>query len=60
MAFASRRLYRAHGDDAATRANRLWKQRLRDYEAPELDAGIDEALQDFVAKKKAGMPDAWY
>jgi trimethylamine--corrinoid protein Co-methyltransferase len=50
----------AGGDDAATRANRLWKQKLRDYEAPELDAGIDEALQDFVAKKKAGMPDAWY
>lgn len=50
----------AGGDDAATRANRLWKQRLRDYEAPPLDAGIDEALKDFVARQKAAVPDAWY
>ena len=46
--------------DAATRANRIWKQRLRDYEAPPLDPGIDEALKDFVTQKKAEMPDAWY
>jgi len=50
----------AGSDDAATRANRLWKQRLRDYEAPPLDAATDEALQDFIARKKAGMADAWY
>ena len=47
-------------EDAAIRANRLWKQRLREYEAPPLDAGIDEALQDFMSRKKADMPDAWY
>jgi trimethylamine--corrinoid protein Co-methyltransferase len=46
--------------DAATRANRLWKRRLRDYEAPPLDAGIDEALRDFVARRKASMEDMWY
>ncbi|MCV2873964.1 trimethylamine methyltransferase family protein [Defluviimonas sp. WL0050] len=50
----------AGSDDAATRANRLWKQRLREYEAPHLDEGIDEALKEFMAKKKASMPDAWY
>ena len=50
----------AGSDDAATRANRLWKQKLREYEAPDLDEGIDEALKEFVAKKKASMPDAWY
>ena len=50
----------AGGEDAAMRANRLWKQRLREYEAPPLDAGIDEALRDFVAQRKAEMPDAWY
>jgi len=50
----------AGGDDAAMRAHRLWKQRLREYEAPALDAGIDEALRDFVARRKAEMPDAWY
>ena len=47
-------------EDAAIRANRLWKQRLREYEAPPLDEGIDEALQDFMSRKKADMPDAWY
>ncbi|MCW3783661.1 trimethylamine methyltransferase family protein [Defluviimonas salinarum] len=46
--------------DAATRANRLWKEKLREYQAPHLDEGIDEALKDYIAKKKASMPDAWY
>ena len=50
----------AGGDDAATRANRLWKQRLREYDAPPLDEGIDAALRDFIERKKANMPDAWY
>ncbi|MEJ2001110.1 MAG: trimethylamine methyltransferase family protein [Maritimibacter sp.] len=46
--------------DSATRANQRWKETLNTYEAPPLDAGIDEALRDFVAQKKASMPDAWY
>ena len=45
--------------DAVQRANALWKQMLADYQAPDLDAGIDEALQSFIAEKKAGMPDAF-
>ncbi len=48
------------GIDAATRANARWKQVLASYEAPPLDAAIDEALQDFMARKKASMADAWY
>ncbi|MEJ1158712.1 trimethylamine methyltransferase family protein [Prosthecomicrobium sp. N25] len=44
--------------DAAQRANKIWKKMLADYEAPPLDPGIDEALQAFMAKKKASMPDA--
>jgi trimethylamine---corrinoid protein Co-methyltransferase len=32
---------------------------LQEYEAPALDPAIDEALKDFVAKKKAMMPDAF-
>ena len=32
---------------------------LNDYEAPALDPAIDEALQAFIAKKKASMPDAF-
>lgn len=50
----------AGSDDAATRANRLWKLKLREYEPPHLDEGTDEALKEFIAKKKASMPDAWY
>ncbi|HEX9859113.1 MAG TPA: trimethylamine methyltransferase family protein [Paracoccaceae bacterium] len=46
--------------DAATRANKLWKKRLAEYEAPALDEGIREALDDYVARRKAGMEDAWY
>ncbi|PYF08174.1 trimethylamine--corrinoid protein Co-methyltransferase [Rhodobacter viridis] len=46
--------------DAATRANRLWKKRLAEYQAPPLDAGIDAALRDFIARRKGGMPDMWY
>lgn len=50
----------AGGSDAATRANRLWKKRLAEYEAPPLDPGIDEALRDFIARRKAEVEDRWY
>lgn len=46
--------------DAATRANKRWKRQLAEYEAPPLDVAIDEALMDFVSRKKADMADAWY
>ncbi len=45
--------------DTAQRANTLWKRWLRDYEAPPIDPGVDEALQAFMAKKKESMPDAF-
>ena len=45
--------------DTAERANTLWKQRLRDYEAPAIDPAVDEALLDFIARKKDSMPDAF-
>jgi len=45
--------------DTAQRANAIWKKMLADYEAPPLDPAIDEALQEFIAKKKASMPDAF-
>lgn len=41
------------------RANTLWKAWLADYEAPALDEGINESLEEFIAKKKASMPDAF-
>jgi trimethylamine--corrinoid protein Co-methyltransferase len=46
------------GLDAAQRANGIWKRMLREYEAPPLDEGIDEALQDFIARRKASQPDS--
>ena len=44
--------------DAAQRANKLWKRMLEDYEAPALEPAIDEALQAFIAEKKAAQPDS--
>jgi trimethylamine--corrinoid protein Co-methyltransferase len=50
----------AGSSDAATRANRLWKKTLAEYVAPALDEGIDEALKDFIARRKSASEDAWY
>jgi trimethylamine--corrinoid protein Co-methyltransferase len=44
--------------DARARANRVWKRMLREYEAPAIDPAVDEALLDYVARRKAAMPDA--
>ncbi|MGH6961366.1 MAG: trimethylamine methyltransferase family protein, partial [Dongiaceae bacterium] len=38
--------------DAAHKANAIWKQLLAGYQAPPLDPAIDEALKEFVAKRK--------
>ena len=38
--------------DCTNRANALWKQLLLDYEQPPLDASIDEALVDYVERRK--------
>jgi trimethylamine--corrinoid protein Co-methyltransferase len=46
--------------DAATRANKHWKKMLAEYQAPELDPAIDEALLAFIQQRKASMPDANY
>jgi trimethylamine--corrinoid protein Co-methyltransferase len=44
--------------DLAQRANTLWKRQLREYEAPPIDPGTDEALQAFIATRKAAFPDS--
>jgi trimethylamine--corrinoid protein Co-methyltransferase len=46
--------------DAATRANRQWKKRLAEFEAPALDEGLRDGLRDFIARKKAEANDAWH
>ena len=44
--------------DASVRANAIWKRMLAEYEAPPLDPGIDEALLDYIARRKASFPDS--
>lgn len=46
--------------DTAQRANARWKQLCREYEDPGLDPAIDEALGEFIAKRKASAPDQSY
>lgn len=43
--------------DAAQRATKTWKRQLAEYEQPAMDPGIREALDEFVARRKASMPD---
>jgi trimethylamine---corrinoid protein Co-methyltransferase len=43
--------------DAAQRANALWKRRLAEYEPPPLDEAIDAELLDYIARRKAVLPD---
>jgi trimethylamine--corrinoid protein Co-methyltransferase len=35
------------------------RKMLGDYQQPPLDDGIREALEDYVARRKASMPDAF-
>ena len=46
--------------DAAQRANQQWKAQLAAYEAPPIDAAIDEALLDFMAKRRTALPASNY
>ncbi len=46
--------------DTPQRANTIWKQMLNEYEAPALDSSIDDALQDFMARRKAEFADRDY
>ena len=46
--------------DAAQRANQQWKAQLAAYEAPPIDAAIDEALLDFMAKRRIALPASNY
>ena len=46
------------GRDANQRATEMAQRKLAQYEPPPLDPGVDEALQEFIAKRKAELPDA--
>jgi trimethylamine--corrinoid protein Co-methyltransferase len=45
---------------ADQRAAITCRRALADYEAPPIDSAVDAELQDFVARRKASMPDQWY
>ncbi|MEL6437000.1 MAG: trimethylamine methyltransferase family protein, partial [Pseudomonadota bacterium] len=38
--------------ETVTRANRIWKQILEEFEAPPMDESIREELEAFVARRK--------
>ena len=42
------------------RATAVWKQMLDGYKKPSLDDDVLGALNEFVASRKASMPDEWY
>jgi trimethylamine--corrinoid protein Co-methyltransferase len=42
---------------AEQRANRVWKRMLEDYVDPGLDPAIDEALQDFMNRRRQVLAD---
>ena len=44
--------------DMTQRANTSWKRQLAEYEAPPLDPAIDEALNDYMARRKGSFPDS--
>ena len=44
--------------DMAQRANALWKRQLEEYVAPPLDPAVDEALLEYIDKRKRSMPDS--
>ena len=46
--------------DAAQRANKIFKTMLAEYEPPAMDPAIDEALLDFIARRKNAFPDKEY
>ncbi|MEE3287754.1 MAG: trimethylamine methyltransferase family protein, partial [Pseudomonadota bacterium] len=46
--------------DAARRANQLWKSMLAEYQPPPIDPALDEALKDYITQRKSEMPDVNY
>jgi trimethylamine--corrinoid protein Co-methyltransferase len=48
------------GHDTAQRAFQRWNRLLEEHQPPPLDEAVDEALVEFIDRKKQDMPDAWY
>ncbi len=48
------------GQDMRKRAFDKWNRMLANYETPPIDPATREALDDYVARRKEEIPDAWY
>jgi trimethylamine--corrinoid protein Co-methyltransferase len=44
--------------DMNKRANAQWKKQLAEYEVPPMDPAVDEALLDYINRRKASFPDS--
>jgi trimethylamine--corrinoid protein Co-methyltransferase len=42
------------------RVHERWNAMLASYVPPPMDDSTREALQDYVARRKSELPDAWY
>jgi trimethylamine---corrinoid protein Co-methyltransferase len=59
--YASWEQWEAEGSlDIQQRANAAWKKVLAEHVSPPLDPGVDEALRDYIARRKGSVPDANY
>ena len=45
---------------ADERATGIWRQMLADYREPSMQQSHRDALAEFMAERKASMPDKWY
>jgi len=43
------------GKDGVQRAHESYKQMLKEYEPPQIDPGTDEALKEFISKRKSAV-----
>ena len=46
------------GLDTSQRAGQVCQRMLKEYEPPPLDKAVDEALRDYIARRKAALPDS--
>ncbi len=46
--------------DMRQRAHERWTGMLERYEPPRIDPAVDEALKDYVTRRKSEIPEAWY
>jgi trimethylamine---corrinoid protein Co-methyltransferase len=51
------RWQRNGGRDATERASEIWRKTIEEYEQPPIDAAVDEALKEYVVRRRAELGD---